>query len=723
MTVARQATLLPPTARLLTVGSCFAGVLGTHLRAARLPVLDNPFGTVLNPIAACRLLAIAAGYDEYDLVERAVERDGRWYSFDAPSALHGATTEELREVIDAKLTEVREFVRTADALVLTMGTAWTWRLDGEVVANCHKQPGGLFQKMLLSVQQIVTGFAEMHSWLLRLNPRLRVVLTVSPVRHRKETLEGSSVSKATLRLACHHLAELVRDVAYFPAYELLLDDLRDYRFFAPDMLHPSALAEEYIVGKFAGAWLDERFAAAQTAWEEIDRALAHRSANPAGEAHQKFLLATLDKLDALAAQGFPTAAETAALTAQLTQPRARAAVQGSAPAAKPAKPVIKVELPTTPRPTAERPEQAPPAEPVSTTITSESTSEPTAAPAREERRGGRRNNRRGRGGRDRDGRRERPETTADLPAPVAADALTPAPETASEPLPEPQALVPPAAETPETAAPKKRRGRRGGRRHKHRRDGATADNTADFSADDAAPDESSAELTAATEAAAELAVGEVVPAAPVGEAEPVELLPAEEVALDAALEAAPEPAAEFAPEPTPGRKTPKPARTKATGGKKLMLQQVRPAVAAESPAKPEPTPQPAKTEKPPRAAKPARAPKPQPPVAEPVAPPTAPVAVPKPVAAAVPVVAPAPPAAPRKPRTPARSKVQGPVATPVEKAAAARAVKKAGVSALLAALGGSGAPAPAAPPAPPPAEAPAPKSKRPAAKPRTPKTE
>lgn len=295
--------LLPAGARVLTIGSCFAAVLGQKLAGLRLPVLENPFGTVLNPVSALRLLAVACGMEDYDLIDRLVEREGRWVSYDAPPAISGATPEELVHAVAEKLTDVRAFVAQADVLVLTMGTAWAWRLDGEVVANCHKQPAGLFQKSLLSVQEIVTAFGEAHSYLLRVNPRLRVALSVSPVRHRKETLPGSSVSKSTLRLAAYHLTELVRGVTYFPAYELLLDDLRDYRFYADDLLHPSPVAEEYIFRKFAGAWFENGLADVRAAWEAVRHAIGHRSSNPGGEQHQAHLLRVLDQLDALQAKG------------------------------------------------------------------------------------------------------------------------------------------------------------------------------------------------------------------------------------------------------------------------------------------------------------------------------------------------------------------------------------------------------------------------------------
>ncbi len=738
--VAPQATPLPPGARVLTLGSCFAAVLGQQLRAARLPVLENPFGTVLNPVSACRLLAVACGAEEYDLSERAVARDGRWFSYDVPSSLSGATPEELQATIEAKLADVREFVRTADALVLTMGTALAWRLDDEVVANCHKQPGGQFEKTLLSVQEIVSGFAEMHSWLLRLNPTLRVVLTVSPVRHPKETLEGSSVSKSTLRLACHHLATVVRNVAYFPAYELLLDDLRDYRFFAPDLLHPSPLAEEYIFDKFAGAWFDGRFGAARTAWAEVDRALAHRSSHPRGEAHQQFLLATLTKLDELARQGFSVGAEVEALTAQLIAPRPRVAIAVPAPAAASApppgaSPSAASAAPTVPAPRPIKPiiritslpeagtERGPnvvktivPAVPPALAAPAPVPSaeqEPAGEEPEAERRGGRRGSRRGRGGRD--NRRDRPagDDLRPMLPPLAAP-LVPDESVDDAESDSPEGIQ--SSESEDGTPAKKRRGRRGGRRHKQRRDefAPAFDFDARSETSDLPLGTLTNELQAGAEAAAELAVDDQLAEQAPPET-PIALAPAEEVALEATLAAAPA---------AGGRGAARPARHKSGngGGKKIILQKVKPmgaqAPVAESAQKPVEMPiaaptlpvvpeQPEQPDQSGRPLRPARGRKP--PTATDVPTPETPdAAVPRPVEAAPSM--PAPAAAPvaqqpapkpqsRTARTPGKAYARGPVATPVEQANAARVVKKAGVGALMAALGGAAVAAPVVPPA------------------------
>lgn len=733
--VSPLATPLPPRARVLTIGSCFAAVLGQKLAAAKLPVLENPFGTVLNPVSACRLLAVAAGADDYDLTERTVLRDGRWFSYDAPSGVSGATPEELQRAIEERLAQVRDFVRSADLLVLTMGTAWAWRLDGEVVANCHKQPGGLFTKSLLSVQETVTAFAEAHAWLLRLNPKLRVVLTVSPVRHPKETLTGSSVSKSTLRLACHHLAGLVRDVTYFPAYELLLDDLRDYRFFAADMLHPSPLAEEYIFDKFVGAYFDVRFVEAREAWAEIQRSMAHRSANPKGEEHQRFLLTTLDKLDTLAERGFDVKAETEELTNQLIRPRrvgyrpekVEQEIPAKAPVVVPAGPVPKLVPPIAPT----LPKPAPAVTPPAMGTPGRSAKPIIKIELPPDEMPGRRPDR---------GQRPpmaKPMVVQPAPAPEEVPVVVVPDLPVEVPMAVEEAVMGTPAEmlgtedpgsgAESTGSTRKRRGKRGGKRNKQRREAAALAAQANGASDDDSEDleeEVSEDVSTATE---------------------LPVMPAEAVAAPNAL---PEMAAATEVEADETSKASNgTSRRSSRGGrgrgsaKKVTLQKVKPAPVAASEKVETPAPAPVmppvmppvavvtETQSAPRSdsrRNQRRGPKTQP--APTAAPPVAATSVatpppplpPAPVAEAAPA-SPAPEQ--RTARTPARGRSKGPVATPTEKAEAARTVKKAGVSALLMALGGGAAapavaePTPIAAPAAPAAPQPAPGATKPAAKP------
>lgn len=304
LTITPQERQLSRTARVLTVGSCFADSIGERLRLNKVQALVNPFGTVFQPLALAQLLRAAAGEDQ-DWQQHLVEARGRWQSFDFHSTIGADSPVELLQLIQETVQRVNEFVRTAEVVVLTLGTAWAYRLreTGELVSNLHKLPAGLFEKELLTADEIVNGLAEVHSLLRRVNPNIRIVLTVSPVRHIKDTLPLNAVSKSVLRVACHYLSELLPGVSYFPAYELLIDELRDYRFYAADMLHPSEVAEDYIWDKFARAYFDADFGRFRKEWAAVRQSLGHRPLHIGAPEHRTFLDQTRERLERLASQG------------------------------------------------------------------------------------------------------------------------------------------------------------------------------------------------------------------------------------------------------------------------------------------------------------------------------------------------------------------------------------------------------------------------------------
>jgi hypothetical protein len=304
LTITPQERQLSRTARVLTVGSCFADSIGERLRLNKVQALVNPFGTVFQPLALAQLLRAATG-EEQDWQQHLVEARGRWQSFDFHSTIGADSPVELLQLIQETVQRVGEFVRTAEAVVLTLGTAWAYRLreTGELVSNLHKLPAGLFEKELLTADEIVNGLAEVHSLLRRANPTIKIVLTVSPVRHIKDTLPLNAVSKSVLRVACHYLSELLPGVSYFPAYELLTDELRDYRFYAADMLHPSEVAEDYIWDRFARAYFDADFGRFRKEWAAVRQSLGHRPLHAGAPEHRTFLDQTRERLERLAGQG------------------------------------------------------------------------------------------------------------------------------------------------------------------------------------------------------------------------------------------------------------------------------------------------------------------------------------------------------------------------------------------------------------------------------------
>ncbi|MCU0355551.1 MAG: GSCFA domain-containing protein [Cytophagales bacterium] len=297
VTVVPMPFRLSHTSPILTLGSCFADAMGERLVENKFNALVNPFGTVFNPVSIARLLDLAH-QPRMVAPGRMVETESRWRHYDFHSMLTGDSPEELLAKIDQKLLKTADFLQTAHCLVLTLGTSVVYRLraDGQVVANCHKAPAVLFDKGMLTLDEAVSALeAALSAWLAA-NPSLRIILTVSPVRHVKDTLPTNSVSKALLRVACHLLAERNPRIAYFPAYEIMLDDLRDYRFYEDDMIHPTKLAETYIWEQFAEACFDEETRRFLPEWEKIKRDLMHRPFAAQSVAYRHFLTNLEQKL-------------------------------------------------------------------------------------------------------------------------------------------------------------------------------------------------------------------------------------------------------------------------------------------------------------------------------------------------------------------------------------------------------------------------------------------
>lgn len=305
--------------KVVTIGSCFAEVIGTKLQEYKADVLVNPFGTIFNPLSVSRLLQAVAD-EQLNAAQNLVQRDDIWYSYDLHSSLSSPNKEELLQLIETRIQQTRSQLKEAKLLIITLGTAVSYKLTdtGSIVANCHKLPAKQFSRELLTIDEITESIETAYQALKKLNPALKVILTVSPVRHVKETLLTNSVSKSILRVATHYMTEQHNDVLYFPAYEIMLDDLRDYRFYGPDMLHPTPTAEEYIWQKFTKAYLHPDFQEFIPAWEKMRRAISHRPFHPQTEAHQTFISRTITQLQQLSAKyKIPTAAEELELRQQL----------------------------------------------------------------------------------------------------------------------------------------------------------------------------------------------------------------------------------------------------------------------------------------------------------------------------------------------------------------------------------------------------------------------
>lgn len=283
---------------LLTIGSCFSDSMGNKLNENKFKVQVNPFGVIYNPISIHRLLdqGITRTYPEKNSY---IEHDKTFFNFHFHSRFSSTSeadlTMRIREAIDAN----HDFIKKTNVLIITYGTAFVFeRTDTkEIVANCHKVHASKFDKRLLEVDEILSSFEGLHETIRKHLSVKKVVLTVSPVRHIKDTLEQNGLSKAVLRLACQKLTHLFTDVDYFPSYEIMMDDLRDYRFYKNDMIHPTEAAEDYIWEKFSDAYFDRPTFQFLKRWYEIRKALSHRPFHPENSSHQQFLKETLSRLE------------------------------------------------------------------------------------------------------------------------------------------------------------------------------------------------------------------------------------------------------------------------------------------------------------------------------------------------------------------------------------------------------------------------------------------
>jgi hypothetical protein len=290
---------IPLNARILTIGSCFADGIGEKFLENKFQVLVNPFGTVYNPLSIHKLIGMAIR-NQNPAAETYLINDEVHCNYDFHSSFSAANREQLQEKIKNAMELVHSFLVKCDFLFITYGTSWVYQLaNGQPVANCHKQPAESFNKTLLDQQTIAHSFKEMYEELKKINPAIKIILTLSPIRHIKDTLPLNAVSKSVLRVVCHELTTTFNEVEYFPAYEIMMDDLRDYRFYTSDMIHPNADAVEYIWNKFSQHYFTSAATEILEEWQRVKKMMAHRPFHPKSASHQKFLKGIKTKLEAL----------------------------------------------------------------------------------------------------------------------------------------------------------------------------------------------------------------------------------------------------------------------------------------------------------------------------------------------------------------------------------------------------------------------------------------
>jgi hypothetical protein len=250
----------------------------------------NPFGVLYNPVSIYNSIELLINNKQLTATDL-FENRGLWQSFSHSSLFSATTADACLNKINERLTNASIFLRQTDFLLITFGTAWVFeeQKGGSVVSNCHKLPASKFKRRRLSVDEIVADYSNLINRLSELIPGMKIIFSVSPIRHWKDGAHENNVSKSTLLLAIDELQKQFKRVEYFPAYEIQMDELRDYRFYASDMLHPSDVAVDYIWSRFSETYFDERTTRMKKEFEQLAADLSHRPLHPDSEEYKAFL--------------------------------------------------------------------------------------------------------------------------------------------------------------------------------------------------------------------------------------------------------------------------------------------------------------------------------------------------------------------------------------------------------------------------------------------------
>lgn len=301
--------------QVVLLGSCFSENIGAQFDFYKFQNLQNPFGIIFNPVSIERLIVRAVD-NRFFSEEDIFQHNGLWKCFEVHSELSSLNKSEYLANLNASLKKLRESLFSATHIIFTFGTSWVYRFVGtsassngskdEIVANCHKLAQKNFNKEILSVEAILNSIQNISEKINVVNKGAQLIFTVSPVRHIKDGFAENSLSKAHLISAIHQSLSLSSQTksVYFPSFEIMVDELRDYRFYAEDMLHPNRTAIEIIWQKFSAVWIASKCTATQKEIAAIQNGLNHKPFNPKSDEHLQFLKILQQKIDAIEAR-FP----------------------------------------------------------------------------------------------------------------------------------------------------------------------------------------------------------------------------------------------------------------------------------------------------------------------------------------------------------------------------------------------------------------------------------
>jgi len=285
----------------LFMGSCFTENIGDKMESLKFPVMINPFGVLYNPASAHKGLEILIDQKVFTPEDLGFFNE-QWFSFYHDTEFSHPNQQKCLDKINKSIKLAASYLRKSKYLIITFGTSWVYKYlrTEKIVSNCHKIPAKEFERIKLGVEDIFVEWAKLINRLNELNKHLKIIFTVSPVRHWKDGAVQNQLSKSTLILAIHQLLKIFKNVEYFPSYEIMMDDLRDYRFYADDMLHLSNVAIEYIWDQFSGTYFEDETKEMMQNINKIVQAKNHRPLNPESEAYKKFITSQIKQVEQLA---------------------------------------------------------------------------------------------------------------------------------------------------------------------------------------------------------------------------------------------------------------------------------------------------------------------------------------------------------------------------------------------------------------------------------------
>ena len=274
----------------MLTGSCFTEHIGNYLKSVKFNILQNPNGILFDPISVCNSLISYVENKQYTS-EDLFYLNEAWHSWQHHSRFSGMNKDETLQQINASQQQAHHFLKDAKWLIITLGSSFSYRLaqDNSPVANCHKAPAQTFIKHLCTIEEIVAALDITIFRLFQFNPDLRILFTISPVRHLRDGVVDNNRSKARLIEAVHHLVNKFDKLYYFPAYELVIDVLRDYRFYDIDLAHPNYAATSFVLENFTEKCMDKETQEWAEKFKKLYIAKNHRPFNPESEQHKKFM--------------------------------------------------------------------------------------------------------------------------------------------------------------------------------------------------------------------------------------------------------------------------------------------------------------------------------------------------------------------------------------------------------------------------------------------------